>query len=243
MHNYKSISSIGFVQVLGQFITRCIHATICISDRSVPRAWPRIAQIIVEPTTQNQDYNFQTPTSSWQDEGGVSAGYSYLVFDHAQNNAFYNRSGPYIDVNADVPIRSLNLPIIIGIGITASGYFASSGYYGFEDLYSRVDLISLEPRIALPITLLGDQDGGLFVMPRIGAGVMFDDYSVQTPFDTTDYHTGVAFEVRPSIELGYRWRLATFALEGSYMAAWGSFGAFGTVAEELRAGLVFSYRF
>jgi hypothetical protein len=194
-----------------------------------------------QPTTQYEYSSAQSPEAPWQYEAQLSGGYSYLIFNHA-NNAFYNRSGPYIDANINLNLPDLHTPLVFGGGISASGYFDSNNFLGIDDLYSNVNLISFEGRVSLPISFSRD-DQGLFFLPRVGVGFLFDNYVVQTPFGGDNYHNGGAFEVRPSIEIGYRWGRAALGLEGSYMAAWGSFGAFGSMAQELRAGLVFSYRF
>jgi hypothetical protein len=179
--------------------------------------------------------------SPWQWQGAFGAGYSNVRFPHAGNGAFYNPSGPYFDASGYFPIPGYSLPII-GIGLSASGYFDKSNPTGFNDLYSNVNLISPELRAGFPIPLSsGDQ--GLYLFPAIGVGPLFNNYGYETPVNGTNYHYGIAVEVRPSVELGYRWSQSSVGVVGSYSQGWGDFGSYGSISQESRVGLVFSYRF
>ena len=56
---------------------------------------------------------------------------------------------------------------------------------------------------------------------------MFVDYYAQFPYGGSNSFTGAAFDIRPGAQLGYRFGAAAVGLDGSYMAAWGNFGALG----------------
>jgi hypothetical protein len=178
----------------------------------------------------------------WNFDTSITAGISYLVFNHVKNNVFYSRTGAYVDGNVNFHLPDLHLPVMFGVGVTASGFWDNDSFLGVEALYSQINMLSAEARVSVPI-MLDEQDSGPFLLPRIGVGPLFDYYGVQTPFGQTKYHNGAAVEVRPSIEFGYRYGEMAFGVEFSYMWAWGSFGDFGSQAQEVRGGLLFSYRF
>jgi hypothetical protein len=178
----------------------------------------------------------------WNFDTSVESGITYLVFNHAHNNAFYSRTGAFVDGNVNFHLPDLHLPVVFGAGLTASGFWDNDSFLGVESLYSQVYMCSLEGRISVPI-MLDEPDSGPFLLPRLGLGPLVNYYGVQVPFGQTHYHTGGAFEARPSIEFGYRYGEMAVGVEFAYMWAWGSFGDFGTQAQEVRGGLLFSYRF
>ena len=179
----------------------------------------------------------------------ASGGYSHLYID---SPAFehVNKDGGYVDFDMATRVPNLRFPLLLGGGASISGYWRSdhvdavdfSGFGFQERLDSDLGLYSLEARAAVPLRFGRDQ--GFFLMPRLGMGLLVDDYAIDHAQNTgggtyfyTDYHTGAAFDIRPAIEAGYfayNWALGA---QVSYMAAWGDFGQLGSEAQELRAGV------
>jgi len=167
----------------------------------------------------------------------------------------YNKDGPYIDLDLAWHIPYPGSPVLLGFGLTGTGYWESqdinaqfdTNQFGRATLDSDLENFEIEPRFALEFWLPGTY---VFVKPRIGAGLLVNNYSIDqaaqaanfTVFNTI-YHTGAAFEVRPAVQAGLGWGPAAVGLELSYMAAWGGFGAFGNHAQEFRAGAFVSLRF
>jgi hypothetical protein len=183
----------------------------------------------------------------------ISAGYSHF---HPQTNGglFFDRDGPYLDADFAFRVPDPRSPLQLGFGLTGSGYFESQNYqFPFNNntiaetnLDSDVDFFEIEPRVGLQFWL----PGGFFFKPRLGAGLLINNYSIDTASTNnnttifnTDNHTGAAFEIRPAIQGGYTWGPAAFGIELSYMWAWGSFGALGDRAGEFRAGAFFTFRY
>jgi hypothetical protein len=173
----------------------------------------------------------------------VSAGYSNVQFSHASPGFNYNHDGGYLDgdVNALLPG---NPRLLLGAGIGGSWHYetytlSGPGYviYGPS---SNVGLFNIEGRLGVPIS--SKATGGFFILPRIGTGLLIQDYWIDTPFYTA-YHTGAAFELRPCIQTGYSWGSGSVGAEVSYMWAWGDFGNLGSSAQELRAGVFLRFRF
>jgi hypothetical protein len=183
----------------------------------------------------------------------VSTGYSNLQTQKA-NNLFYDHSGAYLD--ADVAwTLPLVVPLQVGIGATTSGYWERESidslsndnfYYPYDHQDSNVGLFEIEPRVGLR---LGGPTG-FFALPPIGAGLLIDSYAIDQSFNSdgntylsTRYHTGAAFEVRPAIEVGYRWGFVSAGVEGSYMYSCGDFGDLGHGAQEYRIGAFVTFSF
>jgi hypothetical protein len=200
------------------------------------------------PGSQQQQYYgpAPAPVTSWQSEISIAFGYSDVEFSHAHNGSYYDPSGAYFDINAMFPIPGLSTPVF-GFGFTGSGYWDSKDTPLAGTLYSNVNMVALEARISAPIPTTSGQ--GFFLIPRIGAGPLFNNYGIQTPNPggltySSDYHNGIAFEVRPYIEAGYRFsQTGSIGIEGSYMWGWGDFGDLGSITQEARVGIVFAYRF
>ena len=188
----------------------------------------------------------------------LSGGYSNLQVQHVGSGEFYDHSGPYIDADIGWRVPNPDFPLLIGIGFTGSGYWDSQDVVGPIDnntalgeatLYSDVGLFELEPRLAL--ALWSPNMPGMFLKPRIGAGLLIDSYGIDhavttadgNSFVDTEYHTGAAFEVRPAVQAGYSWGPGQIGAEISYMAAWGDFGHLGNDAQEFRAGVFFTLRY
>jgi hypothetical protein len=185
----------------------------------------------------------------------ISGGYSNLQTQHS-GGLFYDHSGAYLDFDFGWRVPNPDLPVLVGLGITGSDYWDTHTVYGpfvndffpRENLDSDLGLFELEPRIGL--ALWSADMPGLFLKPRIGAGLLIDNYSIDQATPTasgtilsTAYHTGAAFEVRPAVQAGYSWGPGQFGAELSYMAAWGGFGRLGDNAQEFRAGVFFNLRF
>ncbi len=187
----------------------------------------------------------------------LSAGYSHL-YAGTNSSLFYDRDGPYIDLDMAWHVPYYGSPVLLGLGLTGSGYWESQDvnvpfsnhggtYIGQARLDSDLDNFEIEPRLAFDFRI---PRTGIFIKPRIGAGLLINDYSIdqafpQTTYTTfnTAYHTGAAFEIRPALQMGYAWGPATAGLDLSYMAAWGDFGGLGDHAEELRVGVFVGVRF
>ena len=174
----------------------------------------------------------------------ISGGYSRLHTGRT-GGLRYESNGGYVDgdVNWRVGGGHPAPPVLLGFGVGASGYYRNIGGGFFEDFnQSSLTLVSLEGRASFPIPLRFAR--GLFIMPRIGAGLLIDDYAIDVPSTfTTEYHTGPAFEIRPALQAGYSWGRGSVGAEVSYMAAWGDFGKLGATAHEIRAGVFLRFRF
>jgi hypothetical protein len=193
-------------------------------------------------------------------DNSLSVGYSHF-FPERSGGLFFSKDGAYLDGDFAWRIPQVVVPTFVGLGVTASGYWDSENidypiYYrdrdrdfGNSDLDSDVEFVELEPRLAMKFWIPGAP--GVFVRPRIGAGLLVSNYSVDQLaadlygfeyIDTRNF-TGAAFEVRPAVQLGFE--RGPFAIGGelSYMASWGGFGAMGDVLQELRAGIFFRFRF
>jgi hypothetical protein len=179
----------------------------------------------------------------------ISGGYSHLYIDSPAAEPI-NKDGGYVDFDLGVRVPNLAFPLLIGGGASVSGYWRServdavdfSGFEFRDRLDSDLGLYSLEARVAIPLRFGRNQ--GFFLTPRLGMGLVVDDYAIDHAQDTgggtfffTDYHTGAAFGIRPTIEAGYFWRNWAVGGQLSYMAAWGDFGQLGSTAQEVRAGV------
>jgi hypothetical protein len=174
----------------------------------------------------------------------LSVGYSHFDMGHA-TNLFYNHDGGYCDLNAAWRLPDLQVPVLAGFGVSGSGtYDREDGNFG-TTLYSNLGLFSLEGRVALPIAPRGAR--GFFLLPRVGAGLLVDSYGIDSQningFINTSWHNGAAFAVRPDLQAGYSWGRAAVGADVSYMFGWGDFGSFSSSAQELRAGVFFSFRY
>jgi hypothetical protein len=185
-----------------------------------------------------------------------SGGYSNILFNQHNNGTFYTRDGAYFDTDFLFRIPDAKVPLLLGGGFGVSGYFDSQdvafpAFSGFASttLYSDVGLFSLEARAALPISF-SQGPRGFFVMPKVGMGLLIDNYAIDTVQVTpnftvlnTRYFTGAAFDIRPTIQAGYSWGPGSAGIEASYMIAWGDFGDLGSRAQEVRIGAFFRWRF
>lgn len=204
---------------------------------------------------QNQslaDYSARSPTD-WQFEPTISGGYSNFRFN-GKNAIPYNPQGGYVDANVYARMPNYDSPIL-GFGISASGNwddyavnYPTAPYY--RSFYADTSMLSAEVRFAFPFGLPSPTQG-FYCLPRLGIGALVNNLTVGQPyygypnyyFGTDSNHTGIGFEVRPDIELGYRIDRFNIAFETSYMAAWGNFGKLGNLTQELRLGLTVGYRF
>ena len=62
-------------------------------------------------------------------------------------------------------------------------------------------------------------------------------------FFQTYNHTGAAFDVHPALQIGYSQGPFSVGGEVSYIAAFGTFGALGDVAQEVRVGAFITIRY
>jgi hypothetical protein len=173
----------------------------------------------------------------------ISGGYSNVQFSHASQGFYYNHDGGYFDGDVSALLPT-NPRLLVGAGIGGSWHYEDQNIYGpnyvIYGANSSVGLFNLEGRLGMPIS--SRATGGFFILPRIGAGLLIQDYWIDTPFYTA-YHTGAAFEVRPCVQIGYSWGVGSVGAEVSYMWAWGDFGNLGSSATELRAGVFLRFKF
>ncbi|HXE53190.1 MAG TPA: hypothetical protein VN541_09260 [Tepidisphaeraceae bacterium] len=175
-----------------------------------------------------------------------SGGYSNVQFEHREG-LFYAHSGGYVDADFAWRVPNTSVPLLIGAGVSASGHYdwqdvpiSGAGFFSNYRLYSDVSLVSLEARASLPIALRNAP--GWFIMPRIGAGLLIDDYAIDR-INFTEYFTGAAFEIRPALQVGYSWGAWSAGGEVSYMAAWGDFGGLGHWAQDFRIGAFVRFKY
>jgi hypothetical protein len=187
-------------------------------------------------------------------EYSLSAGYSHLHTGTSQG-LFYNKDGAYIDGDFAWHIPFPGSPLLLGFGLTGSGYWdtqslidlTGNNFFGNPNLQSDLENFEIEPRIALDLNIPGTL---IFIKPRIGAGLLINTYAIDQFSQNGNFaaintvnHTGAAFEIRPAVQAGVAWGPAAAGLEVSYMSAWGGFGAFGNHADEFRVGAFVSLRF
>jgi hypothetical protein len=190
----------------------------------------------------------------------LTGGYSHM-FPQRDGDLFFDKDGAYIDGNFAYRLPGSPVPIFAGVGITASGYWDSensdifflnnnnnNGFGYNQNLYSDVELIEAEPRLAVKLLIPGLP--GFYIRPQIGAGLLVSNYSVDmvqtinnVSFIHTQYYTGAAFDIRPDVEAGWSFGRTSFGMDVSYMAAFGGFGQMGDVMQELRVGLFARFRY
>jgi len=185
----------------------------------------------------------------------IGGGYSRL-YPAKSSGLPFARDGGYIDADFLWRAPHSDFPLLLGFGISGSGYYRSrdvlvpisSNVFAEDTFESDVGFFSVEARAAVPINFRAAR--GFFIMPRLGMGLLVDEYSIDTithqngfdVFDTSD-HSGAAFELRPALQAGYSWGAWSAGAEVSYMAAWGGFGRLGFSAQELRAGVFLRLHF
>jgi len=205
---------------------------------------------------------FSAMASAQYMDFALSGGYSH-IFPQRVGGLFFDKDGAYIDGNFAYRLPASPMPIFAGLGVTASGYWDShqsdlflinnnnnnnNNFGNNQNLDSDVELIEVEPRLAIKLLLPGLP--GFYIRPQIGAGLLIDNYSVDTVQSNADfsyihtlYHTGAAFDIRPDVEAGWSFGRTSFGLDVSYMAAFGGFGQMGDVLQEFRAGLFARFRY
>lgn len=181
----------------------------------------------------------------------VSGGYSYFADQLKDPMLTRQHNGGYVDGDFGWEVDRGPFPMVFSLGVSASGYFDTRDRFVDESptlhpkelFQTGVGLFSAEGRFAIPFRI-GGGDHGWFFMPRIGAGILADDYSIDTynrngafHIQRTRDHEGVAFGVRPTLEAGYRFDWGAVGLQTSYMAGWGDFGQLGSMVQEFRAGV------
>jgi len=183
----------------------------------------------------------------------LSAGYSNIEISSTAPYLHYERDGGYIDGEFSLNLGNARpAALLLGFGASASYHYNVEDYH-YHDIYgnywtvydttSWVGFYSFEARIGVPLSFTASRRDprGFYLLPKIGAGLLISDYGIDTRYGT-EYHTGAAFDVRPSIEAGFTWGAGSVGLELSYMWAWGDFGNLGDQAQEFRAGAYFRIR-
>lgn len=187
----------------------------------------------------------------------VSTGYSNVQISH-NAGPFYNRNGGYGEGEFLWRLPTQHVPLLVGASASGSAYYDfehipvtfSDGTPGRVRLESDLGFFSLEARAAVPFSFARHGDTGLFIMPKIGAGLLVDSYAIDNTFNSggftylhTSYHDGAAFDVRPGLQAGYSWGWGSAGIDASYMAGFGDFGRLGSVAQEVRVGAFFRVKF
>lgn len=187
----------------------------------------------------------------------ISAGYSNIQISH-NAGLFYSRDGGYADGEVMWRLPTESFPLLLGGSISGSSYGESEhipvtftdGTPGFVRLYSGLGLVSFEARAAVPFSFGARGDTGLFVVPKLGAGLLIDTYGIDhivssggLDYIHRSYHDGAAFDIRPCIQGGYSWGWGSAGIEASYMAGFGEFGRLGSIAQEVRIGAFFRVKF
>jgi hypothetical protein len=201
---------------------------------------------------------FSAMASAQYMDFALTGGYSHM-FPQRSGDLFFDKDGAYIDGNFAYRLPGSPVPIFAGVGVTASGYWDSensdifflnnNNNFGYnQNLYSDVELIEAEPRLAVKLLIPGLP--GFYIRPQIGAGLLVSNYSVDmvqtinnVSFIHTQYYTGAAFDIRPDVEAGWSFGRTSFGMDVSYMAAFGGFGQMGDVMQELRVGLFARFRY
>ena len=183
---------------------------------------------------------------------GVSAGYSNIEVQNAANYLHYNRDGAYIDGELGLNFGGKTVSFFAGLGASATFHYNTEDYhytdnfgnhYIVHDTSSYVGFYNFEGRIGVPFYFTASRRDprGFFLFPKIGAGILINDYWIDTR-NGTESHTGAAFDIRPAIQAGYTWGPGAAGIEASYMWAWGEFGNLGDRAQEARIGAFFRIR-
>jgi hypothetical protein len=187
----------------------------------------------------------------------LSGGYSNIQMSHG-GALPYSRDGGYVDGELLWRVPNDHFPLLLGASISGSTTYNferipvtfSDGTPGSVGLESDLSFVSLEARAAVPFSFGRHGDSGFFVVPKIGAGLLIDSYAIDNIVSSggfnyldTTYHDGAAFDIRPGIQGGYSWGWGSAGIEASYMAAFGDFGRFGSIAQEVRIGAFFRVRF
>jgi Outer membrane protein beta-barrel domain len=177
----------------------------------------------------------------------LSAGWAQLQTD--DESLLDDQDGWYLD--SDFGWR-VGPGFWLALGFTGSYYsadeeFSTGGAFPTEvDISADLSLFAIEPRIRY-VFQTGDGGPGLYVAPRIGAGLLIADLEaldvVEGPgggFTVSgEDETEFGFEVRPAIEVGFSGGAWAVGAEASYMLAWIDAGSAGDTLEELRAGIFF----
>src|ERR1700688_3760963 len=93
----------------------------------------------------------------------LSGGYSHMYPDKT-GGLFFDKDGEYVDANFAWRVPGGPFPVFFGAGLSASGYFDSqqnpflfqnngSDFFGTTNLYSDVEMISIEPRLAVRLVI------------------------------------------------------------------------------------------
>jgi hypothetical protein len=198
-----------------------------------PQQWQYYNSGLPAPVSYAQPYPFVF---------SFSAGYSNI--DFKDSDFRYESGGPYLDLNFAACAQN-GSGLQGGIGIATSGYWRSDFFPTIGWLNSNVNMLAIEGRLGSQIPGKGSQ--GLFILPRIGAGLLLNNYYVEEPVGAMNWtsfsHWGTGVDVRPNVVIGFRANDFSVGLEGSYMVGWGDFGGLGSFVQEGRVGLVVSVLF
>src|SRR3978361_1868467 len=92
-----------------------------------------------------------------EDNFTLSGGYSHIY--GTKGDLFHNKDGPYIDADFAWQVGDRHLPLLLGFGLSGSGFFdrhrfdfpIDNNFFGRTDLYSDVGFFEFEPRISLAL--------------------------------------------------------------------------------------------
>jgi hypothetical protein len=185
----------------------------------------------------------------------VSGGYAYLSDEGKDPVLKHTHNGGYVDGDFGWEMDHGPFPMVLSLGVSASGIYQSDNDHVQESatlhpialFQSGEGLFAAEARFAVPIRF--NDDHGWFILPRIGAGIIMDYYSFDTlnhngafQIERTREHEGVAFGVRPTLEVGYQFDWGAVGIQASYMTAFGDFGQLGSREQEIRGGVFVRFR-
>jgi Outer membrane protein beta-barrel domain len=138
----------------------------------------------------------------------------------------------------------------LGLSFNGSYHSAEEDFGDFAEIEADLSLFAIEPRLRY-VFQTSDDGPGLYVAPRIGAGLLIADIYAVTVADTPgggfsaigDYETELGFLVRPAIEVGFSGGPWAIGAEASYMVAWIDADAIGDTIEEFRAGFFIRFAY
>lgn len=217
-------------------------------SRWVPVGWSALA--VVTPLL------LVAAPAAAQDEQGlgfnISTGYAQLYTDKS-GSLLDEEEGWYIDTEFSFQLAP-DSPLWLGFAFGGSYFNADKDFVSGgvlvpteTEVWADLALITLEPRVRYVFAPGGRDEPGIYVAPRVGAGLLIADVVASSitelPGGSIEIEgaseTEWAFEVRPAIEIGFSGGPWVLGAEASYMIAWMDNDAVGDSLEEMRVGIFF----
>jgi hypothetical protein len=174
----------------------------------------------------------------------LSAGWSQI---YTENESVLDESdGWYLDSDFAGQVAP---SLWLGLSFNGS-YHSPDENLGVVQVEADLSLFAIEPR--LRYVFRTSEDGpGLYVAPRIGAGLLIADIYAVSFVDTPgggfvvsgEDETELGFLVRPAIEVGFSGGAWAIGAEASYMFAWVDAGSAGDTIQEFRAGFFIRFAY